>query len=65
MRIRERITTFLHRLAPCRQGEFTFVASPQLPAVIHGRDVGREALRQGFEVTALLIEIACAPDRRW
>lgn len=56
--IRERITAFLHRLARCQQGEFTFVASPQLPLVIHGRDVAREALGQGIDVIELLIEIA-------
>jgi hypothetical protein len=56
--IRERITAFLLRLALCRQGAFTFVASPESPLVIHGRDVTREALRQGIDVIELLIEIA-------
>jgi hypothetical protein len=45
--IRERIAAFLHRLARRRQGEFSFVAYPHPPPVIHGRDVTREALRQG------------------
>jgi CheY-like chemotaxis protein len=57
--IRERITAFLHRLAWCRQGAFTFVASPHSPLVIHGRDVAREALRQGIDVIELLLEMAC------
>jgi hypothetical protein len=56
--IRERITAFLHQLARCRHGAFTFVASPQPPLVVHGRELTREALRQGIDVVELLIEIA-------
>jgi len=57
--IRERIMSFLDRLAGCRRGQFTFVASPRWPVVVHGRDVTRDGLRHGIDVTELLIEIAC------
>jgi len=57
--IRERLVAFVHRLAQCRRGGFTFVASARWPLVIHGRDVAREALVRGVEVTELLIETAC------
>jgi len=60
--IRERITAFLHRLARCRRGSFTFVTSESSPLVICGRDVARDALPRGMDVTELLIEIACRQE---
>ena len=60
--IRERMIAFVHRLARCRQGEFSFEASKQSPREIQGPDVAGQALRSGIDVIELLIEIAWRQD---
>ena len=51
--VRERITSFVHRLARCRRGEFTFKAS----AIQAGAATGG-APAPGIDVIDLLIDVA-------
>lgn len=55
--VRERITAFVHRLAGCRRGEFSFKASSiQNEAIVSG------ASSPGIDVIDLLIEVAWRVD---
>lgn len=60
--LRRRIANSIDRLARCREGDFTFLATPQPPQVIYGRDVACEALEVGIEVIDLLLELASRQD---
>ena len=56
--IRRRITASLDRFARSRQGDFSFLVSPQPPRVIAGRDIAPETLDSGVDVLELLLELA-------
>jgi hypothetical protein len=56
--IRRRITASLDRFARSRQGDFSFLVSPQPPRVIDGRDIAPETLDCGVDVLELLLELA-------
>jgi len=60
--LRRRITASLERFARSREGDFSFLASPQPPRVIAGRDISPETLDTGIEVVELLLELAGAPE---
>jgi hypothetical protein len=56
--IRRRISASLDRFARSRQGDFSFLVSPQPPRVIDGRDIALETLDRGVDVLELLLELA-------
>jgi len=58
--IRRRIAASLDRFARSRQGDFSFLVSPQPPHVIDGRDIAQETLDHGVDVLELLLELAGA-----
>jgi hypothetical protein len=60
--IRRRIAASLYRFARSRRGDFSFLASPQPPRVIDGRDIVPETLDAGVEVVELLLELVSSQD---
>jgi CheY-like chemotaxis protein len=60
--IRKRIETALEELVRLREGQFLFSLTPEVPAVVNGREIRAETLEQGIKAEELLLELARGMD---
>jgi CheY-like chemotaxis protein len=60
--VRRQMAASLGRLARCREGQFLFQGSAQLPHVVGGRTIAAETLHPGLDVVEVLLEISWKQD---